>query len=401
MKITRNQFLKLISAAALTLTGCGSKTEDSAPADSTPAEETPAESAAAASLLEKVKTSGKLVVGTEAQYAPYEFKDLNANFAGCDMWLAQQIAEELTGLTYFMPEVQVVCVYGGANMEKQAKRLAEGCQIVVATPGRLMDHYKHHNIDLDHVTQVVLDEADEMLNMGFYKDVKHIIGLMKARKSLSMFSATISREVMDIGWMYQKDAEEITVQPKEESQPKITQYMLETSGRNKLSDLAQIIIGEGYKRVMVFCDTKFNTAALANQLARLGFSVDCLHGDLSQNERNRIMQNFRDGKLNVLVATDVAARGIDVSDVDAVINYDVPGDNEHYTHRIGRTGRAKKEGVSYLFYVPEEKKRVQELLRLTRNTDLCTPVHFDFNHEHIVVEKKQDSADRFQIKCYF
>ena len=277
--------------------------------------------------------------------------------------LAQQIAEELTGLTYFMPEVQVVCVYGGANMEKQAKRLAEGCQIVVATPGRLMDHYKHHNIDLDHVTQVVLDEADEMLNMGFYKDVKHIIGLMKARKSLSMFSATISREVMDIGWMYQKDAEEITVQPKEESQPKITQYMLETSGRNKLSDLAQIIIGEGYKRVMVFCDTKFNTATLANQLARLGFSVDCLHGDLSQKERNQIMQAFRDGKLAILVATDVAARGIDVSDVDAVINYDVPSENEHYTHRIGRTGRAKKEGVSYLFYVPEEKKRVQELLR--------------------------------------
>ena len=200
-------------------------------------------------------------------------------------------------------------------------------------------------------------------------------------------------------WLYQNNAEEITVQPREESQPKITQYMLETSGRNKLSDLAQIIIGEGYKRVMVFCDTKFNTATLANQLARLGFSVDCLHGDLSQKERNQIMQNFRDGRLAILVATDVAARGIDVSDVDAVINYDVPGDNEHYTHRIGRTGRAKKEGVSYLFYVPEEKKRVQELLRLTRNTDLCTPVHFDFNHERIVVEKKQDNADRFQIKC--
>ena len=315
--------------------------------------------------------------------------------------LAQQIAEELSNLTYFMPEVQVACVYGGANMEKQAKRLAEGCQIVVATPGRLMDHYKHHSIDISHVTQIVLDEADEMLNMGFYKDVRHIIEMMKARKALSMFSATISREVMDIGWLYQHNAEEITVQPQEESQPKITQYMLETSGRNKLSDLAQIIIGEGYKRVMVFCDTKFNTATLANQLARLGFSVDCLHGDLSQKERNQIMQNFRDGKLAILVATDVAARGIDVSDVDAVVNYDVPSDNEHYTHRIGRTGRAKKEGVSYLFYVPEEKKRVQELLRLTRNTDLCTPVHFDFNHEHIVVEEKKDSADRFQIKCYF
>ena len=403
----KNTWKKLMSLALgammmlSLLTGCGSKTEDSAPADSTPAEETPADPAAAASLLEKVKTSGKLVVGTEAQYAPYEFKDLNANFAGCDMWLAQQIAEELTNLTYFMPEVQVACVYGGANMEKQAKRLAEGCQIVVATPGRLMDHYKHHSIDIYHVTQIVLDEADEMLNMGFYKDVRHIIEMMKARKALSMFSATISREVMDIGWLYQHTAEEITVQPKEESQPKITQYMLETSGRNKLSDLAQIIIGEGYKRVMVFCDTKFNTATLANQLARLGFSVDCLHGDLSQKERNQIMQAFRDGKLAILVATDVAARGIDVSDVDAVINYDVPSENEHYTHRIGRTGRAKKEGVSYLFYVSEEKKRVQELLRLTRNTDLCTPVHFDFNHEHIVVEKKQDNADRFQIKCYF
>ena len=315
--------------------------------------------------------------------------------------LAQQIAQELEELTYFMPEVQVACVYGGANMEKQAKRLAEGCQIVVATPGRLMDHYKHHSINLAHVTQVVLDEADEMLNMGFYKDVKYIIDLMKHRESLSMFSATISREVLDIGWLYQHNAAEVSVRPVEDSSPKIAQYKLLTTGRDKLADLAQIIISKDYKRVMVFCNTKYNTGMLANQLARLHFNVDCLHGDLSQAERNRIMQRFKAGEINVLVATDVAARGIDVSDVDAVINYDVPSENEHYTHRIGRTGRAKKEGVSYLFYVPEEKKRVQELLRLTRNTDLCTPVHFDFNHEHIVVEKKQDSADRFQIKCYF
>ena len=315
--------------------------------------------------------------------------------------LAQQSAQELEELTYFMPEVQVACVYGGANMEKQAKRLAEGCQIVVATPGRLMDHYKHHSIDISHVTQIVLDEADEMLNMGFYKDVKYIIDLMKHRESLSMFSATISREVLDIGWLYQHNAAEVSVQPVEDSSPKIAQYKLLTTGRDKLADLAQIIISKDYKRVMVFCNTKYNTGMLANQLARLHFNVDCLHGDLSQAERNRIMQRFKAGEINVLVATDVAARGIDVSDVDAVINYDVPEENEHYTHRIGRTGRAKKEGVSYLFYVPEEKKRVQELLRLTRNTDLCTPVHFDFNHEHIVVEEKKDSADRFQIKCYF
>ena len=314
--------------------------------------------------------------------------------------LAQQIAEELTGLTYFMPEVQVVCVYGGANMEKQAKRLAEGCQIVVATPGRLMDHYKHHNIDLDHVTQVVLDEADEMLNMGFYKDVKHIIGLMKARKSLSMFSATISREVLDIGWLYQHNAAEVSVQPVEDSSPKIAQYKLLTTGRDKLADAAQIIIDEGYKRVMIFCNTKYNTGMLANQLARLNFNVDCLHGDLSQAERNRIMTRFKAGKIDVLVATDVAARGIDVSDVDAVINYDVPEENEHYTHRIGRTGRARKQGASYLFYTKEEQKRVDQLLRLTRNTDDCKSVKFDFNHEHLKIEDTAP-ADKFQIKAYF
>ena len=314
--------------------------------------------------------------------------------------LALQVTEELLSFNKYSKLV-ITAIYGGASMSEQLRRLGKGVDIVVGTPGRILDHLRRGTLNLKELQYLILDEADEMLNMGFYKDVRHIIELMKARKSLSMFSATISREVMDIGWLYQNNAEEITVQPREESQPKITQYMLETSGRNKLSDLAQIIIGEGYKRVMVFCDTKFNTATLANQLARLGFSVDCLHGDLSQKERNQIMQNFRDGRLAILVATDVAARGIDVSDVDAVINYDVPGDNEHYTHRIGRTGRAKKEGVSYLFYVPEEKKRVQELLRLTRNTDLCTPVHFDFNHERIVVEKKQDNADRFQIKCYF
>ena len=314
--------------------------------------------------------------------------------------LAQQIAEELSNLTYFMPEVQVACVYGGANMEKQARRLAEGCQIVVATPGRLMDHYKHHSIDISHVTQIVLDEADEMLNMGFYKDVKYIIDLMKHRESLSMFSATISREVLDIGWLYQHNAAEVSVQPVEDSSPKIAQYKLLTTGRDKLADAAQIIIDEGYKRVMIFCNTKYNTGMLANQLARLNFNVDCLHGDLSQAERNRIMTRFKAGEIDVLVATDVAARGIDVSDVDAVINYDVPEENEHYTHRIGRTGRARKQGASYLFYTKEEQKRVDQLLRLTRNTDDCKSVKFDFNHEHLKIEDTAP-ADKFQIKAYF
>ena len=314
--------------------------------------------------------------------------------------LAQQIAQDLTNLAQFLPEIRVVCVYGGAGLEKQQKQLKAGCQIVVATPGRLMDHYRHHALDLSQVTTIVLDEADEMLNMGFYKDVRGIIDLLKSRESLSMFSATISREVLDIGWLYQHNAAEVDVQPVQESSPKIAQYKLLTTGRDKLADLAQIIISKDYKRVMVFCNTKYNTGMLANQLARLHFNVDCLHGDLSQAERNRIMQRFKAGEINVLVATDVAARGIDVSDVDAVINYDVPEENEHYTHCIGRTGRAKREGASYLFYTKDEQKRVDTLLRLTRNTDDCRSVHFDFNHEKLVVEEKQN-VDKFNIKCYF
>ena len=314
--------------------------------------------------------------------------------------LAQQIAAELQNLCQFMPEVRIACLYGGANMQRQAEKLQKGCQIIVATPGRLMDHYKRRTIDVSAVETVVLDEADEMLNMGFYKDVRHIIDLMKNRKSLSMFSATISREVMDIGWLYQHDAAEVTVQPKLESMPKIAQYKLLTTNRDKLGDLAQLVIGEGYKRVMVFCNTKFTTATLCNQLARLNFSVDCLHGDLSQAERNRIMTRFREGQIAMLVATDVAARGIDVSDVDAVVNYDVPSENEHYTHRIGRTGRAKREGSSYLFYTKEEQRRVVDLLRLTGNTEDCLDVKFDFNHEHIVVQEKK-TEDKFQIKMYF
>ena len=314
--------------------------------------------------------------------------------------LAQQIAQDLTNLAQFLPEIRVVCVYGGAGLEKQQKQLKAGCQIVVATPGRLMDHYRHHALDLSQVTTIVLDEADEMLNMGFYKDVRGIIDLLKSRESLSMFSATISREVLDIGWLYQHNAAEVDVQPVQESSPKIAQYKLLTTGRDKLADLAQIIISKDYKRVMVFCNTKYNTGMLANQLARLHFNVDCLHGDLSQAERNRIMQRFKAGEINVLVATDVAARGIDVSDVDAVINYDVPEENEHYTPRIGRTGRAKREGASYLFYTKDEQKRVDTLLRLTRNTDDCRSVHFDFNHEKLVVEEKQN-VDKFNIKCYF
>ena len=289
--------------------------------------------------------------------------------------LAQQITEDLQDLAHFYPDIRVVTVYGGANIQKQIEKLKKGAQIVVATPGRLQDHMNRRTEDLSHVTTVVLDEADEMLNMGFYKDVRKILDQIKSRQRLAMFSATISREVMDIGWLYQRDAEEITVQPVEDSAPRIDQYLVLTTGRNKLADMAEIIVQKGYKRVMVFCNQKYTTAMLANQMARLNFVVDCLHGDLSQAERNKIMGEFKAGNIAVLVATDVAARGIDVSEVDAVFNYDVPDSNEYYTHRIGRTGRAKHTGEAYVLYTKEEHKRVRDMLRYTRNT--ATPIAFD------------------------
>ena len=298
--------------------------------------------------------------------------------------LAQQITEDLKDLAHFYPDVRIVGVYGGANIQTQIEKLKKGAHIIVATPGRFQDHINRRTVDISHIRDVVLDEADEMLNMGFYKDVRKILDQLKARKRLAMFSATISREVMDIGWLYQRDAEEITVQPVEDSAPKIDQYMLLTTGRNKLPDITSIILKNHYQRVMIFCNTKYTTAMLANQLADLNFSVDCLHGDLSQAERNKIMATFREGNLAVLVAKDVAARGSDVSEVDAVSNYDLPPSNEYYTHRIGRTGRAKHVGTSYLLYTKEERTRVRDMLRYTRNT--ATPIAIDDNGEIVPAE---------------
>lgn len=295
--------------------------------------------------------------------------------------LARQITEDLRELSRFMPEVRIACVYGGQPIRAQIAQIKKGSQIIVATPGRLLDHMQRRTIQLQDLEWVVLDEADEMLDMGFYKDVIRILDSLKNIRHLGMFSATISRQVMDISWIYQIDPVEITVQPVNESMPKITQYSLVSSGYDKLADVTDIIIKSGYNRVMVFCNTKYITAMVANQIAGLNLDSDCLHGDMSQRERNDVMSRFREGKLRILVTTDVAARGIDVDDVDAVINYDVPDSNEYYTHRIGRTGRAKKEGAAYILYTPDEKKRLDEMLRLTRSTAI--PVRFDENRNLI------------------
>ena len=272
--------------------------------------------------------------------------------------LAIQIGDELRGLLTYFEGIRVAVLYGGAGIGAQIKQLEKKPQIVVATPGRLMDHYNRHTIRLDKIQTVVLDEADRMLDMGFFKDVTKIIDKVKNRKNLGLFSATISQEVMTVSWMYQRDEVEITVEPQKQDRPDITQYSLTVTPLEKAETVLRLIKSQGYERVMIFCNTKHMCQRLSDDLQRAGLDCDCLHGDIKQSLREKTMLRYRQGKLAILVATDVASRGIDVDDVDCVINYDVPEENEYYVHRIGRTGRAKRKGIAWsiLGNFPEKAK---------------------------------------------
>ncbi len=262
--------------------------------------------------------------------------------------LAMQIRDELRDLCAFKEGVRVVCLYGGQPIDKQITQLKKDPQIVVATPGRLMDHMKRRTVKLNEVQTVVLDEADRMLDMGFIHDVTRILDLVKSKRNVGMFSATISREVMDISWVYQRDPVEITVRPDEENKPDITQYAISCERGTKADVTARLLKGGGYERAIAFCNTKNMTDRLVGLLRMRGVQCEGIHGDIQQSQRERTLKRFRDGEMQVLVATDVAARGLDIDDVDAVINFDMPDQNEDYIHRIGRTGRAKKHGAAFV-----------------------------------------------------
>ncbi len=282
--------------------------------------------------------------------------------------LAMQITEELREVAVCHEGLRVVCLYGGEPIGKQINALKRKPQIVVATPGRLSDHMKRRTVTVKEVQTVVLDEADRMLDMGFIQDVTRILDKIPNRKNLGMFSATISREVMDISWVYQRDPEEITVQATKENKPDILQYRIEIPSDQKVDTIARIIAGEKLERVMCFCNTKGSTERLTKFLQMRGLDAQCIHGDIPQRKREAVMALFREGKLHVFVATDVAARGIDVDDVDAVFNYDVPDENEYYIHRIGRTGRAKRHGVAYTLLSDfPSRMRLDDIARNTRS----------------------------------
>ena len=282
--------------------------------------------------------------------------------------LAIQIQDELRDLCAFKEGVRVVCLYGGQPIEKQITQLKKNPQIVVATPGRLMDHVKRRTVRLDKVETVVLDEADRMLDMGFVRDVTRILDLIPKRRNLGLFSATISREVMDISWVYQRDPVEITVRADEQNKPDIVQYRLDVERSQKADTMVRLMEMGGYERVIAFCNTKNMTDRLAGLLQMRHISCQAIHGDIQQRSREKTLQKFREGQLRVLVATDVAARGLDIDDVDAVFNYDVPDENEYYIHRIGRTGRAKRHGVAYtLVATVTEGIRLDDIRKNTGN----------------------------------
>ena len=282
--------------------------------------------------------------------------------------LAVQIRDELRDLCAFREGVRIVCLYGGQPIDKQITQLKHRPQIVVATPGRLMDHMKRRTVRLDGVRTVVLDEADRMLDMGFIQDVTRILDKIPHRKNLGLFSATISREVMDISWVYQRDPVEITVRPVEENRPDIQQYRIDLEGREqKLETLIALLEGGEYERAIAFCNTKNMTDRLAGLLSMRGISCKAIHGDIQQRVREKTLQQFKAGQLRVLVATDVAARGLDIDDVDVVFNYDVPDEQENYVHRVGRTGRAKRHGVAYTLVASvTEAVRMRDIARNTR-----------------------------------
>lgn len=296
-----------------------------------------------------------------------EVRDIQAVVVCPTRELCLQITEELRALAAYRPQVRITAIYGGQPMGAQLTALKKGPHIVVATPGRLLDHMGRGTAWLGNVYTVVLDEADEMLKIGFTKDVRKILNATPADTQVVMFSATISRDVMDVAWEYQRAAVEIQVEATGDNRPQIQQYVVNSTGAQRQVDMLRIIDGMGLKRVMVFCNRKVTVRQLEERLRRKGLSVDCLYGDITQAQRNKVMAAFRKGAFEILIATDVAARGIDVDDVEAVFNYDVPEENEYYLHRIGRTGRAKRHGISVTFAGDGDVYRMRDIRKYTHS----------------------------------
>lgn len=277
--------------------------------------------------------------------------------------LAIQVAEELRNLAKYMHGVKILPIYGGQDIGKQIRSLKGGVQIIIGTPGRVMDHMRRHTIKVQELHTIVLDEADEMLNMGFREDIETILQDTPEERQTVLFSATMPQAIMEIARNYQKLAVHVKVVKKELTVPNIEQYYYEVRSKNKDEVLCRLLDYYSPKLSLIFCNTKKKVDELVLELQNRGYFAEGLHGDLKQEQRDRVMQGFREGITDILVATDVAARGIDVDNVEAVFNYDLPQDDEYYVHRIGRTGRAGKTGKSFTFIVGKEVYKLKDIER--------------------------------------
>lgn len=277
--------------------------------------------------------------------------------------LAIQVAEEIRSLAKYMHGIKVLPIYGGQDIVRQIKGLKDGTQIIIGTPGRVMDHMRRKTVKFDQVHTVIMDEADEMLNMGFLEDMETILSQLPTERQTIMFSATMPPEIQKIAESFQKDPQVIRVVKKELTVPKVTQYYYEVKPRTKVEVMCRLLDLYAPKLSVAFCNTKKQVDELVDELQGRGYFAEGLHGDLKQIQRDRVMNSFRNGRTEILVATDVAARGIDVDDVEAVFNYDIPQDDEYYVHRIGRTGRAGRTGIAFSFVVGREVYKLRDIQR--------------------------------------
>ncbi len=280
--------------------------------------------------------------------------------------LVIQTTEELKALTKYKEGVRSLPIYGGQQIERQITGLKKKPQIIIGTPGRIMDHLRRKTLRLDQLHMIILDEADEMLNMGFREDIDVILESVPEDRQFVLFSATLPKAILDIADKYQTNTVKINVVHKALTVPTVEQFYLEVRESNKVEVLARLIDANNFKLSVVFCNTKKRVDDLCKDLQARGYSAEALHGDMKQLQRDSVMSRFRNGFVDILIATDVAARGIDVDDVDAVFNYDLPSDEEYYVHRIGRTGRAKREGVSFSFAAGREMNKLRDIQRYTK-----------------------------------
>ena len=277
--------------------------------------------------------------------------------------LCMQVADEIAKVGSKIKKLKILAVYGGQPIGKQTRVLKKGAHIVVGTPGRVIDHIERGNLDLIGIESVVLDEADEMLEMGFREDIERILSDTPSQRQTLLFSATIPKEVRQIAEAYQKNPKFIKVSNKKKNIPKITQYSFKCDIKDKFDYLIRLIEAYDANLVLIFCNTKKSVDFVRKHLRKQDFSADSLHGDMTQQARDRVMNKFRNGNISILVATDVAARGLDIDGVDVVINYDVPQNNDDYIHRIGRTARAGKTGFAFTLVSKDEVPRFRNILK--------------------------------------